>query len=169
MNLNLVGWDGWMHVGRERSLGDHSVWSQTVRWGVKAAGQTEQSVKTTWGQPHHVNNLQHVPNHINNISVFLPSPAEGTTSPKLKHYSYFPGGLGLFSVCRCIPLTHFVRLWGHTQASFLPGKTIHGIQNQWGHENTDAVCTNTVREHRVRMIKFKTLWAYSCFVFPKAV
>lgn len=164
---HLVGWDRWMHIGREGSLGDHSVWSQTVRWGVEAAEQTEQSVKKTWRQPHHVNNLQHVPKHINNISVFLQCPAEGTTSLKLKHYSYFPGGLGLFSVSPCIPLTHFVRLWGHTQASFLPGKTIHGIQNQWGHANTGAVCAKTVSEYRLRMIKFKTFWAHSCSVFPQ--
>ena len=68
---HLVGWDGRMHVGGERSLGDHSVWSQTVGWGVEAAKQTEQNGKKAQSQLHHDNNLQYVSNHIKSISVFL--------------------------------------------------------------------------------------------------
>ena len=134
---HLVRWDRRMHVWWERSLGDHSVWSQTVGWGVEAAKQTEQSEKKK-RQPH-VSNLQSVSDYINNnsISDFLRRPAEGGTTPQSESFS--PGGLGLFSVSPCIPLTHFVRLWGHTQASFLPGKTIHRIQKQWGHANTGAL------------------------------
>lgn len=59
---NLVGWDRRMHVGWEGSLGDHSVWSQTVWWGVEAGEQIDRSVKKIWRQLHHDNTVQYCMN-----------------------------------------------------------------------------------------------------------
>lgn len=51
-----------MHVGWEGSLGDHSVWSQTVWWGVEAGEKIDQSVKEIWRQLHHDNTVQYCMN-----------------------------------------------------------------------------------------------------------
>lgn len=105
--------------------------------------RTDKSVgKRTWRQPHHDKNLQYVSNYVTNSSYSVLQRAAFYQSLS---FFFFSEGLELFSVSSCIPLTHFVRLWGHTQASFLPGKTIRRIQNQWGHANTSAICTKNSR------------------------
>lgn len=73
---------------------------------------TEHSVKKTWRQFTCSSNAQQ----------------RAALYQKLKYYCCFPGGLGLFSVSPCLSLTHFVRLWGHMQASFLPRKTIRNSE-----------------------------------------
>lgn len=116
---NLVGWHRRMHVGWERSLSDHSVWCQTVRRRVEAAEETQ---------------------HSQNIRGRISEPASRGQPPITVQVLFvFRQGWDCFqSVCAYHSLTHSVKQQGHMQASFLPGKIRHRIQNQWGHVNIRA-------------------------------